>query len=98
MPNNPAAVAGPRLVPKNNIQTGSNAIAFKTWALPERALTSPEFARFRERALDRTAAAITTAEGATRAMADVIFREHVMRAITITIALLVVAIALPAMY
>jgi cytochrome P450 len=71
--------------------------AIKAAAL-ERALTSPEFARFRERALDRTAAAITTAEGATRAMADVIFREHVMRAITITIALLVVAIALPAMY
>ena len=81
----------------------STAVAFlgqsaiKAAAL-ERALKSPEFARFRERALDRTAAAFMTAERASRAMADVIFREHVMKAITITFALLVVAIALPAMY
>jgi hypothetical protein len=39
-----------------------------------------------------------TAERTTKAIADVIFRERVMKAITVTIALLVIAIALPAIY
>ena len=81
----------------------STAVAFlresaiKASAL-ERALKSPEFALFRASTTEKTVAAIMTAERTTKAMADVIFRERVMKAITVTIALLVIAIALPAIY
>ena len=64
----------------------------------ERALKSVEAAAFREKAIHKSGAAISAAEAVILAVAVVIRREAVMKAITVTIALLVVAIYLPAIY
>jgi hypothetical protein len=58
----------------------------------------PEAAILKERTIKITAATIINAERAINAVAIIIAKERVMKAITITITLLIIAIALPAIY
>jgi hypothetical protein len=62
------------------------------------AIKSPEAAILRERAIKITAATIINAERAINAVAIIIARERVLKAITVTITLLIIALALPAIY
>lgn len=62
------------------------------------AIKSPEAAILRERAIKITTATIINAERAINAAAIIIAKERVMKAITVTITLLIIAIALPAIY
>ena len=64
----------------------------------ESAIKSPEAAILRERAIKITTATIINAERAINAAAIIIAKERVMKAITVTITLLIIAIALPAIY
>ena len=64
----------------------------------ESAIESPEAALLRERAIKITAATIINAERAINTVANIIAKERVMKAITVTVALLIIAIALPAIY
>lgn len=64
----------------------------------ESAIKSPEAGIFRERAIKITTATIINAERAINAVAIFIAKERVMKAITVTITLLIIATALPALY
>lgn len=62
------------------------------------AIKSPAAAILRERAIKITTATIINTERAINAAAIIIAKERVMKAITVTITLLIIAIALPAIY
>jgi len=70
----------------------------KTVTAVENLIKSPEAAILRERTIKITAATIINAERAINAIAIIIAKERVMKAITVTITLLIIAIALPSIY
>ena len=89
-------------VPQDNMPAGSYAVSCETMDIIfERAMSATAAIINRERAMKVIAGAVVIIERVEcvlNTIAAVVFRERVMKAITVTIALLAIAIALPSTF